>query len=601
LSPAFSRTQTLRARLLSALLSVAVLGVGAATVLFLRELSRQLARELSERGQRASLAFANEREAMASALEAELVRLSDGHDPLAQACTGGDAAARWLAASRRLRPGRVDVLKVLDPDGAILSSGHWPASLGAIDPGAERYSGAATGAGAMHEPTPQGVSFSLQRWRSVRWGERDLRLVVGRILDAAAVDSLRTRLGLDVLALCSSRAASPKDCTQSGLDPPDSESWPDSVEFTDVSMDSDPASPFLRFGLDRGPLLRLGRAVRLRAVLLGILAGGLATVLGLRLARGVVRPVEAMASATGRIAAGELSVRVNTKPSRIEELDALVAGFDRMAADLERSRGRLRHAERVAAWQEIARGLAHELKNPLTPILSAMDVIRKARRLDRPDFDAILAEQSQAVVEEVMRLKELADSFARFARLPEAHPEPLDLAALLDSVLALYVPKGGSVTLRRDYSEGLPTLHADRAQLMTVFNNLVKNAVEAMNGSGDLRITIRAAEAGWVEVQVDDNGPGIDPAIRDRLFTPYLSTKGSRGTGLGLAMAHRVISEHGGSIEAQDASGPAAAGRAPPLGGGASFLIRLPVSPAPLPPVAPPEPRRGPGSSPPRD
>jgi nitrogen fixation/metabolism regulation signal transduction histidine kinase len=244
-----------------------------------------------------------------------------------------------------------------------------------------------------------------------------------------------------------------------------------------------------------------------------------------------------------------------------------------MARDLEQGQRRLLQTERVAAWQEIARGLAHELKNPLTPILSAMDVIRRARQLNRPDFDAILHEQASAVVEEVMRLKELADAFARFARLPEKRPEPLVLAELLDHALALYA---SGIPVERDYADIAPVI-ADRTQLLTVITNLVKNAVEAMTMDAEtraarepqLKVTV-AIEGAMVVMHLDDAGPGIAADTAARLFTPYFTTKGSRGTGLGLALAHRIIVEHAGTIEAGTG-----------VLGGARFTVRLPLSTTP--------------------
>jgi len=309
-----------------------------------------------------------------------------------------------------------------------------------------------------------------------------------------------------------------------------------------------------------------------------------AVILGALVARRVVRPIEDLADAAARVARGDLSARVKD-PQTGGEVQALVDAFNLMARDLEGGQRRLLQAERVAAWQEIARGLAHELKNPLTPILSAMDVIRRARQLGRADFDAILQEQASAVVEEVMRLKELADAFARFARLPEKRPEPLPVEELIDHALALYA---SGIPVERSIAADLPPLLADRTQLLTVLTNLVKNAVEAMDTmpEADRRLGVsvtvehvaRAArDAGpddddgastdVMVIAIDDAGPGIARDVVDRLFTPYVTTKGSRGTGLGLALSHRIIIEHQGSIEASTS----------PLGG-ARFTLRIPLA-----------------------
>jgi two-component system nitrogen regulation sensor histidine kinase NtrY len=308
----------------------------------------------------------------------------------------------------------------------------------------------------------------------------------------------------------------------------------------------------------------------------GILSVIFAVILGSLVARRVVRPIEDLADAAARVARGDLSARV-ADPHTGGEVQALVDAFNLMARDLEGGQRRLLQAERVAAWQEIARGLAHELKNPLTPILSAMDVIRRARQLGRADFDAILQEQASAVVEEVMRLKELADAFARFARLPEKRPEPLPVDELFDHALALYA---SGIPVERSLEAGLPPLQADRTQLLTVLTNLVKNAVEAMEGTpeAERRLAVGARVdhvdgsdgsdgSDVMVITVDDAGPGIAADVVDRLFTPYVTTKGSRGTGLGLALSHRIIVEHQGSIEASTSAL-----------GGARFTVRLPVT-----------------------
>ncbi len=309
---------------------------------------------------------------------------------------------------------------------------------------------------------------------------------------------------------------------------------------------------------------------------MGFLSVIFAVILGSLVARRVVRPIEDLADAAARVARGDLSARV-ADPHTGGEVQALVDAFNLMARDLEGGQRRLLQAERVAAWQEIARGLAHELKNPLTPILSAMDVIRRARQLGRADFDAILQEQASAVVEEVMRLKELADAFARFARLPEKRPEPLPVDELFDHALALYA---SGIPVDRILEAGLPPLQADRTQLLTVLTNLVKNAVEAMEGTPveHRRLAVGARVdhvdgsdgadgADVMVITVDDAGPGIAADVVDRLFTPYVTTKGSRGTGLGLALSHRIIVEHQGSIEASTSAL-----------GGARFTVRLPVT-----------------------
>ena len=594
---------TLRWRLSLALLTSVAVAVASGTVAHLVEVSARLERDLQAQATRITGAIRTDLEATATALDEELVVAADPRAGVARLLGSGRVETRFLGAQARLVSGRLEVLKVLLKDGTILTSGHWPASFGALDPLISAY---ASDPGRLprvvDEATPAGSAPALERWVTMRASGREIVVVAGRFLDAPALERLRTRTGADVLALCtassgaSSGASSVPYPSVAGRGPaptsdclmardktllPGREFSPtDRVLVDRLRLDViDVGGLSLYVGLDRSGIERVRSGIIGRAVLVGILSVIFAVILGSLVARRVVRPIEDLADAAARVARGDLSARV-ADPHTGGEVQALVDAFNLMARDLEGGQRRLLQAERVAAWQEIARGLAHELKNPLTPILSAMDVIRRARQLGRADFDAILQEQASAVVEEVMRLKELADAFARFARLPEKRPEPLPVDELFDHALALYA---SGIPVERSLEAGLPPLQADRTQLLTVLTNLVKNAVEAMEGTPveHRRLAVGARVdhvdgsdggdgndgADVMVITVDDAGPGIAADVVDRLFTPYVTTKGSRGTGLGLALSHRIIVEHQGSIEASTSAL-----------GGARFTVRLPVT-----------------------
>lgn len=570
---------TLRWRVSLAMLAAVVVAVSAGTIAHLVEVSSRLERDLSSQTGRVTAAIRTDLEQTATALDEELHNAADPRQGVARVLSSTRVEARFLGAQARLTSGRLEVLKVLQPDGTILTSGHWPASFGALDPLMTQY---ASDPGRLprivDEATPEGSSPALERWTTLRASGREVVVVAGRFLDAPALERLRARTGADVLALCksnvddaspSSNSSSSSSCLSArapalSADPlfdPNKSGQGLRLEAVDVG------GHVLWIGLDRSNIDTVRAGIIGRAVLVGILAVVFAVVLGTLLATRIVQPIESLAEAARKLAGGDLSVRVSDKTEG--EVQELVQAFNTMAADLEAGQKKLVQTERVAAWQEIARGLAHELKNPLTPILSAMDVIRRARELGRADFDAILAEQATAVVEEVMRLKELADAFARFARLPEQKPEPLDPTDLVDHALALYASNGSGngVVVERDYDRAPATIEVDRTQMLTVVTNLVKNAVEAMDAKAEGKVVKATVEADGDDVVIafDDAGPGIAAEIRDRLFTPYVTTKGSRGTGLGLALSHRIVVEHGGSIEAGVSDK-----------GGARFVVRLP-------------------------
>lgn len=574
---------SMRWRLTGALLLVVLVAVVGGTAAHLAEISRRLEDQLQQQLQRVVSSIETEMTQTGQVLDEEVQLALDPRGFMARSIGSGRIQARYLSARQRLQTGRLEILKVLSEDGAILSSGHWPASFGALDAHHSTYqTDPGVSARLIDEATPTGSWPSLQRWAQGRWGANKVIVIAGRFLDDSSLEKLRARVGADLLALCRPEAAvgrripclTVKNTAVLPAEPFETDApWVQGLVLSRVPLGAGNDPPVLLVGLDRSSIDQVREGIVKRALVVGALSIALAMALGVFLATRLVRPVEALSLAAGRLAEGELSTRVEAGRGYGPEVRQLIESFNRMAVDIERSQNRLKQAERVAAWREIARGLAHELKNPLTPILGAMDVLRRAWSLGRKDFDEILKEQSDAVVEEVMRLKELADAFARFARLPDPKPEPLKLAPILDHAVALYAPEEGDVEVIRQYDAALPELVADRTQVMTVVTNLIKNAVEAMDQKGRLTLTLRTAVPGQampvphVEVRVEDSGPGIDPEIQDRLFTPYVTTKGSRGTGLGLALVHRIVAEHGGNIEVGTAED-----------GGASFLVRLPLT-----------------------
>ncbi len=300
------------------------------------------------------------------------------------------------------------------------------------------------------------------------------------------------------------------------------------------------------------------------AVFLATLAASVAAavLLGHVLAVRVTRPLDAIRVRARDVAAGDLGARVEVRASG--EVGDLVAAFNAMTAELAASRARAAAAERVAAWREVARRLAHEIKNPLTPIAMSVEPLRDALAQGRPDFAEIFEEGAGAIQEEVRRLKRIVDEFSRFARLPVPAPAPVPAADLVAGLLALYPAPPPWIRVERDVAPDLPTVQVDRDQILQVLLNLVRNAVEAMPVGGTLRIAARR-EGGDLVLAVGDSGPGIRPEDLPRVFEPYFTTK-AEGTGLGLAIAERIVREHGGRIDV--ASRP---------GEGATFAVRLPV------------------------
>jgi signal transduction histidine kinase len=514
----------IRTRLLVAFAAVALGSVGIATAASWRLLAARANEDEAQRLERAATRLREGAEVAGDAIERSLARLGDPFGPTSSVRRGDDVAAYLWAGAQAVERG-VDLVLVLDGERRVLSASRWPASYGARLPATVAPTGDLQW---IELPTADGAAPALARSRSVRWAGGSATLLVGALLAAPDRDRWAQQAGVDAMAVC------PPNARCAGLDASaEPARWASgSVAFADGEI---------RFGLDRAPVLALQAALRRRALSVSLLALIAAVGAGFALARVFARPIEALAEAAPAWMRGE---GAPVPGSTVREVEALATALHAAARDLAASRDRLVQAERVAAWREIARGLAHEVKNPLTPIRSAVDVIRRARQLGRPDFDAILDEQANAVTHEVARLKELADSFATFARLPEPSPECLDMGTLIDEVTALYVP--AEVSCQRS---GDARALADPVQVRTAIVNLVRNAVDAVEGRADRRISIevRRSEEG-VDIVIADSGPGIAEEMRERLFTPYATTKGSRGTGLGLAMVHRIADENGGRV-----------------------------------------------------
>lgn len=284
-----------------------------------------------------------------------------------------------------------------------------------------------------------------------------------------------------------------------------------------------------------------------------------------------LRPLDALLQRARRTAAGtaaqeiavvrdgrELHLAAAATPLQGEDGDAAgaVLVFDDVTP--------LIRTQRVAAWRDVARRLAHEIKNPLTPIQLSAERMRRHFSGAPAASRALVDECSATIVSEVESLKALVDEFAQFARMPAPRAVPSDLHAVIAETLALYDGLFRDIRIERRLADGLPPVRVDVEQIRRVMINLVDNAVEALGGSAagarpdGSRPTIvvetrRDAANGVVRVTVADNGPGLPPADRDKLFMPYYSTK-QRGSGLGLAIVRRIVAEHGGSIEAGDNS-----------------------------------------------
>jgi signal transduction histidine kinase len=295
------------------------------------------------------------------------------------------------------------------------------------------------------------------------------------------------------------------------------------------------------------------------------ISAAVAFLVAIFLARSLGRPLSVLATEAGKVAAGE------ARPIEVRgsgEVQELASAFDRMIQDLAVTRRRLAAASRVAAWREVARRVAHEIKNPLAPIRAAVETLRRLRAREDPRFDEYFDEATRTVLDEVHRIANIVTEFTRFARLPQPKPQDIDVEEIARHVVQIHKAAAGELSLAFAAQRRAPVLRADRDQVIQVLTNLVQNALEAVKDTTGGAVTVSTDTDGhYVTFSVADNGPGIAPEIAGRLFEPYATTKAA-GTGLGLAIAQRIALEHNGELSY---IGPSANGK------GAVFRLLLPI------------------------
>ena len=287
------------------------------------------------------------------------------------------------------------------------------------------------------------------------------------------------------------------------------------------------------------------------------------TVFGIALARRLTIRIERLLEATRQVAGGDLDARVELGGR--DELAELGRAFNSMVDDLRSDRRQILYLQRVSAWQDVARRLAHEIKNPLTPIQLAMQQVVSSYEGDDERFRGLLTTADEIVTEEIAGLRRLVDAFSALGRLPRVEAVALDLAVVADDLIKDPV---FAEHLVLEPPATAVTVSGDRLLLRRLLANLVENAIHAGAGAP---VTLRWSgdpSTARASIIVDDAGPGIDPDEAERLFEPYVTSK-ETGTGLGLAIARKIAIEHGGDLSIDEAPSPA---------GGARFRLEIPLA-----------------------
>ena len=509
---------------------------------------------------------------------------------------GATDAGEYVGEARRLAgQQQLDFLELVDSRGTILSSAQWQAKFGypeaAIPQATTPANAGPAGAFLKREELPDGATLGLFAVRAARVGEQPLYVIGGERLDQGFLSTLDIPAGTRVLLYQNLDAkwnpkslldlngpaagvdkiaplvAQVRDTQQEAhgvvhwtSDSADAEVFHaipltgPVFNATNQSAASQQLMGILLVGSSRRPLIELERQIISTAMLVGGVGILVAILASLWFAARVTRPVVSLAEAARRVAAGDLSAKVDVESS--DELGELAASFNRMTEDLLQQKDRTLQAERVAEWRELARRLAHELKNPLFPLQVTVENLMRAKQKSPEMFEEVFQEGTATLLAEINNLKVIIGRFSEFSKMPQPQRRPTQLNDVVGSVLRVFHAQlqgndqaRNRITVHTELAEALPEISADPDLLHRALQNLVLNAIDAMPQGGEL--TIRTGTIGdRIEISVSDTGSGLTQEECGRLFTPYYTTK-QHGTGLGLAIVQSVVSDHGGKISVE--------------------------------------------------
>lgn len=524
-----------------------------------------------------------------------------GRVATALGATGPDSGGYLDLAQSLAESHQLDFLELVNWRGIIISSAQWPAKFGYPVNGFENLTAAADqNAFLMQEELQDSTTLGLFAVKTAAAGEHPVYVIGGRRLDRAFLSAIDLPVGMRALLYQNRGDHFSADWLLDPASTPDrtrpAEKFAALVDA--VRQSRSETTTKLRWSSDQAddelfraiPLWGAGKDHALLAILLigssqrsyvelkrhirdsALLAGGGGVVLAILLsswvAARVTRPVEQLAQAAREVASGDWDTRVEV--SGHDEFSQLADSFNRMTTELLMQKERLVQTERVAAWRELARRLAHELKNPLFPLQLTVENLMRARMQSPQQFDEVFRESSQTLLAEISNLKAIIGRFSEFSRMPRPQLQAVNVNEILRGVAQLFqaqfkAPGRGPIECKLELHETVGMIAADPELLHRALSNLVLNAVDAMPNGGRLTLRSRRYD-GKVMVEVADTGTGLTPEECERVFTPYYTSK-QHGTGLGLAIVQSVVSDHGGRISVQSEAGR-----------GTTFVIELPVN-----------------------
>jgi two-component system nitrogen regulation sensor histidine kinase NtrY len=443
----------------------------------------------------------------------------------------------------------LDFLQLVGPDGSIISSAEWPARFGYKESWLLQR-GDTKDVFLKREELADGAALGLMAVRTVKAGNGELYITGGQRLDKQFLDTLPEVPGLRVQLYNEFDVAPPPLVREVQQHPRELTRTTTEAAITAIPLfgRDNQLLAILLVENSRGELASLKKYIQGTALLVGMGAVLLGLLLSFWTASRVTRPLRQLTSSVREVAQGKWDTRAAAESS--DEVGQLARDFNRMTEQLIEHRDRMIQAERVAAWRELARRLAHELKNPLFPLQITIENLQRAR--ETPQFEEVFRESTTTLLAELDNLKTIVGRFSDFAKMPAPELEPTDLNRMVREVVKLFeaqihAPGRPAVEVTLQLDGNLASIEADPEQMRRALRNLILNALDAMPAEGG-RLTIGTQNLdGKVALEVSDNGAGLTPEECERLFTPYYTTK-QHGTGLGLAIVQSVVSDHRGTI-----------------------------------------------------
>ncbi len=493
---------------------------------------------------------------------------------------------------------QLDFLDFVNNDGSIISSIEWPTRFGyKMDWLLQPEDWATRGAFLTRVDSDSGPALGLIAVATLRVGDKNIYVVGGERLGKEFLGTLALPEGMRAVLYRN------LDPTFSAVDLIDADGPFEQAERLEPLVEKERKNPIeqtVRVNWSADPanaesfhvlplkgrngellgVLLIGSSqrervyVERRIILLALGVTALGVLLGVILswwgATRVTQPVRLLVEGANQIAAGNLDTQVPVTSK--DEIGQLARAFNVMSEQIRAQRERAVQAERVAAWRELARRLAHELKNPLFPLQITVENLQRAREQNSDQFDDVFRESTTTLLFEIENLKAIIARFSEFAQMPAPVLSPVNLNDLVRSVIKVFEAQFSAVgrppiTSELHLDDALPVIQADSVLLQRAIENLILNAMDAMPGGGMLSLTTSHRE-GMVRLEISDTGVGLTLEECQRLFTPYYTTK-QHGTGLGLALVQSVISDHGGTISVESEAGV-----------GTTFRIDLIASPS---------------------